>query len=77
MPEQLREALISVDVETSGPVPGIYSLLAWGFCLVEMIEERVTSSFDPGRRAIQSKGRRDFLAGQTRGGDLGPLIREG
>lgn len=28
------ELYISVDVETSGPVPGIYSLLSIGACLV-------------------------------------------
>lgn len=34
-----REVLVSVDVETSGPAPGRYSLLAIGACLVD----------DPGR----------------------------
>lgn len=30
-----EELFISVDVETSGPVPGLYSLLSIGACLVE------------------------------------------
>ncbi len=30
-----REVLVSVDVETSGPAPGRYSLLAIGACLVD------------------------------------------
>ncbi|MCG7394233.1 3'-5' exonuclease [Microvirga sp. ACRRW] len=30
-----REVFISVDVETSGPIPGEYSLLTIGACLVE------------------------------------------
>lgn len=29
------EAFVSVDVETSGPTPGLYSLLAIGACLVD------------------------------------------
>ena len=29
------EIYVSVDIETSGPVPGIYSLLSIGVCLVE------------------------------------------
>jgi DNA polymerase III epsilon subunit-like protein len=33
--DPLTEALVSVDVETSGPVPSLYSLLAVGACLVE------------------------------------------
>lgn len=32
--ETLKELLISVDVETAGPYPGRYSLLAIGACLV-------------------------------------------
>jgi hypothetical protein len=30
-----RDVLVSVDVETSGPAPGRYSLLAIGACLVD------------------------------------------
>ncbi len=29
------ECYISVDIETSGPVPGIYSILSLGACLVD------------------------------------------
>ncbi|WP_099206764.1 3'-5' exonuclease [Xanthomonas citri] len=30
-----REVFISVDVETAGPIPGIYSLLSIGACVIE------------------------------------------
>src|SRR5580704_84282 len=30
-----KDCFISVDVETSGPIPGVYSLLSIGACLVE------------------------------------------
>jgi ribonuclease T len=29
-----KECLISVDVETSGPIPGDYSMLSLGACVV-------------------------------------------
>jgi ribonuclease T len=35
MSTQLAECFISVDVETAGPIPGEYSLLSIGACLVE------------------------------------------
>lgn len=34
------ECFISVDVETSGPIPGLYSLLSIGACVVRSGEER-------------------------------------
>jgi len=34
-----RDLFISVDVETAGPIPGEYSLLAIGACLVDSPEE--------------------------------------
>ena len=30
-----KEVFISVDVETSGPIPGDYDLLSIGMCLVD------------------------------------------
>jgi ribonuclease T len=30
-----KDCFISVDIETSGPIPGVYSLLSIGACLVE------------------------------------------
>lgn len=35
MKESLNECFISVDVETAGPIPGVFSLLSIGACLVE------------------------------------------
>jgi DNA polymerase III epsilon subunit-like protein len=36
----VAECFISVDVETSGPIPGLYSLLSIGACVVRSGEER-------------------------------------
>ena len=33
-----REIFVSVDVETSGPIPGEYSLLSIGACLIDNLE---------------------------------------
>lgn len=48
------EQFISVDVETSGPIPGEYSLLSIGACLVyepqiafEAILQPINTNFDP------------------------------
>lgn len=40
MTTQGGECFISVDVETSGPIPGTYSLLALGACVADRREER-------------------------------------
>jgi ribonuclease T len=42
MTDQRREVFVSVDVETAGPIPGKYSLLSIGACLVS--DPRVTFS---------------------------------
>lgn len=42
-----REVFISVDVETSGPVPGEYSLLTIGACLVDNGEEAFSCKMKP------------------------------
>jgi diguanylate cyclase (GGDEF)-like protein len=49
------EALVSVDVETSGPVPGIYSLLAIGACLVEDTGERFYAELKPVRERFDAR----------------------
>ena len=35
-----KEIFISVDIEASGPIPGTYSMLAIGACVVTNPEER-------------------------------------
>ena len=42
-----EELFISVDVETSGPVPGLYSLLSIGACLVEDNQEAFECQLKP------------------------------
>jgi DNA polymerase III epsilon subunit-like protein len=41
------ECFISVDVETSGPIPGRYSMLALGACVVGRAEEGFYAEFKP------------------------------
>lgn len=41
------EAYISVDVEAAGPVPGTYSMLALGACLVEAQDQAFYAEFRP------------------------------
>lgn len=41
------ECLISVDVECSGPVPGRYSMLTLGACLVEDVEKQFYVELKP------------------------------
>lgn len=41
------ECFISVDVETSGPIPGTYSLLSLGACVVGRTEERFCVELRP------------------------------
>ena len=43
----LKEILISVDVETSGPIPGEYSLLSIGACAVDDPEQRFECQLKP------------------------------
>ncbi len=41
------EIYVSVDIETSGPVPGIYSLLSIGACLVSDPENALYLELQP------------------------------
>jgi ribonuclease T len=43
----VNEVLVSVDVEASGPVPGRYSLLAIGACLLESTDKRFYIELKP------------------------------
>lgn len=42
-----KEIFISVDVETSGPIPGEYSLLSIGACLVDIPDMTFESTLKP------------------------------
>jgi ribonuclease T len=43
----LKETYISVDVETSGPIPGTYSLLSIGACVIGNITEEFYTEVQP------------------------------
>jgi hypothetical protein len=49
------EILISIDVETGGPVPGLYPVLAIGACLAENTEERFYVELKPGDKMIETE----------------------
>jgi hypothetical protein len=69
-----REIFISVDIEASGPVPGIYSMLSLGACIVGNATERfyielrpINDSSVPAAMAIIGKSLEEFrLAGRWR-----------
>lgn len=67
-----KESYFSVDVETAGPIPGEYSLLALGCCSVAREKERFYVEVKPinkkaDKNAIKAIGRplRDFVAEGT------------
>ncbi|MGS8295842.1 hypothetical protein ACQ93L_22750, partial [Escherichia coli] len=41
------EIFVSVDIETSGPVPGLFSLLSIGACLVHAPDVRFYAELKP------------------------------
>ncbi|MXP41868.1 3'-5' exonuclease [Altererythrobacter soli] len=47
MTESRQEVFVSVDVETSGPIPGVYSMLSIGACLVDRPETTFTALLQP------------------------------
>ncbi len=47
MPPSLPELYISVDIETSGPIPGDYSMLSIGACLVDNVSESFYIELQP------------------------------
>lgn len=62
-----KETYISVDVETAGPIPGTYSLLSIGACVVGQVSESfyvelqpITQSFIPEAMKIVGKPLEDF-----------------
>lgn len=44
---QKREVFLSVDVETSGPIPGVYSMLSIGACNVDNPEQVFSCEIKP------------------------------
>ena len=54
MPDERTEFYISVDVETAGPVPSVYSLLSVGACVVERPEEGFYVELAPEHEAVAS-----------------------
>lgn len=42
-----REIYISVDVETSGPIPGVYSMLTIGACNVDNPKQLFSCELKP------------------------------
>ena len=66
-----REVYISVDVETSGPVPGLYALLTIGACTVEDDSQVFTCALKPTTRNADPK------ALEITGLSLDDLEREG
>jgi ribonuclease T len=80
---RLNETYISVDVETSGPIPGTYSLLSIGACVVGNTEEEfyaevqpINDAYVPGAIKVAGKSIGEFaLSGQTPE-DAMKLLRE-
>lgn len=50
-----REIFISVDVETSGPIPGEFSLLSIGACLVDDDKQTFSAALKPISRKFDPK----------------------
>jgi len=67
----VKECFISVDVESSGPIPGTYSLLSIGACLVENNEKNFYAELKPINKAFDPK------ALEVSGFDLQKLEAEG
>lgn len=53
--EVRNEVFISVDVETSGPIPGEYSMLSVGACLVDAPETKFERTLKPLNRNADPK----------------------
>jgi len=65
------DRFISVDVETSGPIPGEFSLLALGACVVNEEDKQIYLEFQPTSSNFDPK------AMQTIGRPLDYFIKEG
>jgi ribonuclease T len=71
------ESLISVDIEASGPVPGLYSLLAIGACLVEDTAERFYVELKPVRERFDAQAVEVSWPAAAAEETLARLAREG
>lgn len=68
----MKETYISVDIEASGPIPGTYSMLALGACVVGNIRETVyaelrpiNSAPVPAAMSVVGKSLADFVQTQS------------
>jgi len=78
---QPRECFVSVDVETSGPIPGAFSLLSIGACVVDVagsprLPTTVPSTFYRTLKPLAGAGS-DPAALRIAGLSLGELARAG
>ena len=67
----MKDCYFSVDIESAGPIPGKYSMLSLGACVVEKPEQSFYVEFKP----ISSEFVADAL--KVSGFDLDKLRREG
>lgn len=67
----MRETYISVDVETSGPIPGEYSLLTIGACQVDNLQ----LTFEASLRPLNSNAVPEAM--RVNGLSMSDLTREG
>lgn len=68
----MKEIYVSVDVESSGPIPGVYSLLSIGACLVGKLSEHfytevqpISEAYVPQALKIAGKSMREFTVSGT------------
>jgi len=55
------ELYVSVDVETSGPIPGEYSLLSIGACLVDQPATSIYLEYSCAKVSIESHINLDYF----------------
>lgn len=78
----LPDVYISADVEADGPIPGRYSMLAFGFAVAATYDGEVFAPHDPSRRTFYRElrptgGDIDAAALAASGLDRDALAREG
>lgn len=78
MPKRAQqEVYISVDVETGGPVPGLYPLLSIGACLVDDTGERFYAELRPGDKMVEPEAVEVAWPGAPAHETVARLEREG
>lgn len=75
MTKATNERFYSVDVETSGPIPGEYSLLSIGACLIRLDEAQSEETFSCRLKPLSNKA--DPAALSITGLSLDELARNG